>query len=228
MKRPLTSPSTISCALLLLCSFDTSQESSDLNLKQANPYDVIIVPGVPFEEPRMRSILKARILWAKYLFERGITKNIIFSGGSVYTPFVESKVMKIYADSLGIPSKNTFSEEEAEHSTENVFYSVQMAQELGFKSIALATDPYQAKFLKSFIKKKFVHVDFVTIQFKKINMKSRWPVIDPETAFAENFVSIKKRENGLKRIRGSMGKNILYNKKDSSIYSRRVPVLVKN
>lgn len=226
MKRSLTTPTFVGCIFILLCSFDKQEkESTDLNEEQENPYDVIIVPGVPFQEPSMKMVLKARILWAKYLFERGIAKNIIFSGGTVYTPYVESKVMKIYADSLGIPSKNTFSEEEAEHSTENVFYSVQMAKDLGFKRIALATDPYQACLLKGYVKKKFPGVELITIIYKKIDMHSEWPEIDAESAYAENFVSLAKRENKIKRMKGTMGMNIIDQAKDSAIVYRRVPIV---
>lgn len=228
MKRSLSTPAFISCAFFILCGFDkTKKDSNDLKDKIANPYDVIIVPGVPYQEPSLKSVLKSRILWAKYLFERGITKNIIFSGASVYTPYIESKVMKIYADSLGIPAENTFAEDEAEHSTENVFYSVQMARDLGFKRIGLATDHFQAILLNGYIKKKFPDVEIITIQYKKINMKSSLPEIDAETAYAEHFVSLVARENKLKRFKGTMGKNIIENKKDSSYY-KRVPVLVKN
>ena len=229
MKRTLSTPAFISCALFMLCSYDkTKKESNDLNDQQANPYDVIIVPGVPYLEPSLKTVLKARILWAKYLFDRGITKNIIFSGASVYTPYIESKVMKIYADSLGIPSNNTFAEEEAEHSTENVFYSVLLARELGFKRIAVATDAYQALLIKSYMKKKFPDIELIPIAYKKINMRSKWPVIDAETAYAENFVSLAKRENKIKRFKGTMGMNVFENKKDSSAFSRKVPGIVKN
>ncbi len=229
MKRSLKTPAFLSCALFLLCSYDkTKKESNELNDKIDNPYDVIIVPGVPYQEPSLKSVLKARLLWAKYLFERGITKNIIFSGSAVYTPYTEGKVMKIYADSLGIPFENTFAEEEAEHSTENIFYSVKMARELGFKRIALATDYYQAVLLRGYIKKKFPDVEIIPISYKKINMKADWPEIDAESAYADLFVSIIDRENRFKRFKGTMGKNIVGNEKDSSVYSRKVPVLVKN
>ncbi len=226
MKRSLSTPTFLGCAFIMLCSYDKSnKEINDFNEETANPYDVIIVPGVPFQEPSMKMVLKARILWAKYLYERGVAKNIIFSGASVYTPYVESKVMKIYADSLGIPSENTFSEEEAEHSTENIFYSVQMAKELGFKRIALATDHYQAYLLQGYIKKKFPGVAIITIGYKKINMNAKWPEIDAESAYAENFVSLAKRENKIKRFKGTMGMNIIDYKKDSSIAYRRVPIV---
>ncbi|HEY0029922.1 MAG TPA: YdcF family protein [Bacteroidia bacterium] len=228
MKRSLSAPTFLGCAFLLLCSYDkANKESIDLNEEAANPYDVIIVPGVPYQEPSMKTILKMRILWAKYLYERGITKNIIFSGSSVYTPFVEGKIMKIYADSLGIPSEHTFSEEEAEHSTENIYYSVQLAREHGFKRIAVATDQYQALLIGSYIRKFFPEVKILTIDYNKINLKASWPIIDDSSAYADNFVSLVKRESRFKRFKGTMGKNIIYNEKDSSVYNRRVPVLAK-
>lgn len=226
MKRSLSTHTFLGCAFIMLCSYDKlNKEINDFNEETATPYDVIIVPGVPFQEPSMKMVLKARILWAKYLYERGIAKNIIFSGASVYTPYIESKVMRIYADSLGIPSENTFSEEEAEHSTENVFYSVQMAKDLGFKRIALATDHYQAYLLKGYIKKKFPGVEIITISYKNINMKAYWPEIDAESAYAENFVSLAKRENKIKRFKGTMGMNVIDNGKDSSIVYGRIPIV---
>ncbi|MCX6296790.1 MAG: YdcF family protein [Bacteroidetes bacterium] len=228
MKCSLSTPAVISCAIVLLCSFNkTAKESEDLNKELSNPYDVIIVPGVPYQKRSMKMVLKARILWAKYLFERGITKNIIFSGASVYTPYVESKVMKIYADSLGLPTKNIFCEEEAEHSTENVFYSVQLAKEQGFKRIGLATDPYQALLLGRYIKNSFPEIEIITIKYENIDMKSKWPEINAESAFSESFVSLVKRENRFKRLKGTMGMNIIDNKKDSSIFFRRVPLFAK-
>jgi uncharacterized SAM-binding protein YcdF (DUF218 family) len=213
MKRSLSTPAFLSCAFILLCSYDKSKKDA-LSEKQSNPYDVIIVPGVPYQDPSLKTILKARMLWAKYLFNRGITKNIIFSGAAVYTPYVEGKVMKIYADSLGIPSKNTFVEDEAEHSTENIYYSVKMAREKGFKRIALATDHYQAFLLRGYIKKKFPDVELITLEYQHINLKSRWPEIDAEPAYANLFVSITERENRVKRFMGTMGKNIAEEQND--------------
>lgn len=225
MKRSLSTP-FFGCAVFLLCSYDKpSKESKDLNEEASNPYDVIIVPGVPYKVASMKTVLKARILWAKYLYERGIAKNIIFSGSSVYTPYVEGKVMRIYADSLGIPSENTFSETQAEHSTENIFYSLQMAKELGFKRIAVATDTYQAILIRSFMKKTCPEIKIITIVYNKINMNASWPEIDATSANAEDFVSLVKRENRFKRLKGTMGKNINYNEKDSSSFTRRVPYL---
>jgi uncharacterized SAM-binding protein YcdF (DUF218 family) len=133
----------------------------------------------------------------------------------------------MYADSLGIPSAHTFSEEEAEHSTENVFYSVRMAREMGFKRIALATDHYQAFLLGKYMKKRFPDVTILPIAYKHINIRSEWPVIADTTAFSDYFVSLVKRENRVKRLKGTMGMNVVYNEKDSSVMYRRVPVVVR-
>ena len=97
--------------------------------------------------------MKGRVYWSKYLYDKGITKNVIYSGSAVYTPYVEGKIMALYAIALGIPEENVFSETMAEHSTENVYYSYKLARKLGFERIALATDQFQAKMLKRFTKK---------------------------------------------------------------------------
>jgi uncharacterized SAM-binding protein YcdF (DUF218 family) len=228
MKRSLSTTAMLGCTFFFLSShIKGKKEPLDLNREAKNPYDVIIVPGVPYQVASMETVLKARIFWAKYLYDRGITRNIIFSGSSVYTPFVEGKIMKMYADSLGIPPGHTFTEEEAEHSTENVFYSVRMAHEMGYKRIALATDHYQAFLLGKFMKKHFPDVTVLTIAYKHINIRAEWPKIADTAAFSDYFVSLPKRENHLKRLKGTMGMNIIYNEKDSSTIWRRVPFAVR-
>src|SRR3954462_10051264 len=87
------------------------------------PYDVIIVPGVPLNNGKWDRVMKGRVYWSKYLFDKGIAKNVMYSGNSVYSPYYEAEVMKLYALSLGIPGEHIFCEKKAEHSTENVFYS---------------------------------------------------------------------------------------------------------
>jgi uncharacterized SAM-binding protein YcdF (DUF218 family) len=221
--RKLSAPAFISCALTVLCSYDHP------HIKKAQPekkkkYDVIIVPGVPYSEPSMKFVLKARILWAKYLYDHKIASNIIFSGASVYTPYVEGEIMKIYADSLGIPAEHTFSETQAEHSTENIYYSVLMARKLGFKNIAVATDQYQAVILSRFIKKNCPDVEILPIDYDKIDLiMSKWPAIDASPACQDNFVALTQRQDRAERFRGTLGKNISFNQNDSTYENSRTP-----
>ena len=64
------------------------------------PFDAIIVPGVPFVDSTWQRTMKLRVYWAKYLWDRGMTKNIIFSGGAVYTKYLECKIMKLVYKSI--------------------------------------------------------------------------------------------------------------------------------
>ncbi|MCW3105416.1 MAG: YdcF family protein [Bacteroidetes bacterium] len=225
--RRFSTPAFLSCAITFLCSYvhphDKQKEKKE---KENDTYDVIIVPGVPYEDPAMKLILKSRILWAKYLYETKTARNIIFSGSSVYTPYVEGHIMRIYADSLRIPSKHTFSETQAEHSTENIYYSVLMARRLGFKKIAVATDQYQAVILNLYIRKNFPEVEILPIDYEKINLfTAYWPEIDETPAFVENFVSLVKRENQGKRFKGTLGRNVNDPANDSTYENTRTPLI---
>lgn len=191
------------------CSFKRYAEKSYLRAKKEKPYDVIIVPGVPYEKENTTSVMLMRILWAKHLYDSGYTRNVIFSGAAVYSPYVEGIAMKIIADSLGIPADHTFTETEAEHSTENIYYSWKLAKNMGYKKIALATDPFQSRMLRSFINKFCPGVSSVPIVFDKIDMEATpLPPINFDSAFRREFVSIMEREGFWQRLRGTMGRRI--------------------
>jgi hypothetical protein len=156
--------------------------------------------------------MKARVYWSKYLYERGMAKNIMYSGSSVYSPYYEAEIMALYAQALGIPQKSIFTETRAEHSTENIYYSYRKAKLLGFKKIALASDPFQTKLLRRYTRKrvsrevKLIPIVIDTLRMMEPQMTD--PVIDYRQAFNKNFVSILKRENFWKRLRGTRGRNV--------------------
>jgi hypothetical protein len=196
------------------CTFSRYANKSYEYAEKMKPFDAIIVPGLPYDGENTSSVLEMRMLWAKYLYDYGFTRNIIFSGSAVYTPFVESIAMKVMSDSMGIPSNFTFSETEAEHSTENVYYSWKMAQGLGFKKVALATDPFQAVMLRSFVRKHTPGVEIVPVVFDKIDMDNfSLPQIDTTSSFRRDFVSIKEREGFFERLRYTLGKRVKEEKK---------------
>jgi len=195
--------------LLTHCSFSHYAKKSYEKAAVEKPFDVIIVPGVPYEKENTTQVMKMRIYWAKLLYDSGFTKNIIFSGSAVYSPYVESIAMRIIADTLGIPAEHMFSETTAEHSTENVYYSWKMAKELGFEKIALATDPFQSRLLRSFTKKYCPGVKAIPVVFDRIQIDDApLPVIDASSALQEGFVSIKKRESFWQRFSGTLGKRV--------------------
>lgn len=179
---------------------------------QDKSYDIIIVPGVPFENGKWSDTMKTRVYWSKYLYDCGIAKNIMYSGGAVYSPYYEAKIMALYGVALGIPKQNIFTEIKAEHSTENIYYSYKKAMKLGFRKIALATDPFQAKMVRKFISKKMKadipSIPIVYDTLRALPSKMYDPEIDFELAFNEGFISIKEREGFWKRLNGTRGNNI--------------------
>lgn len=204
--------SIISSTILQCCSFSEKTTRRLLAESRNEIYDVIIVPGVPFENSQWSRTMKARVYWSKYLYERGIARNIMYSGSAVYTPYYEAQIMALYAKAIGIPEDHIYIETKAEHSTENIYYSYRKAKLLGFNKIALASDPFQTKLLKRFTRKRVSpDVRLIPIVFdtlKKMEPDMTNPVIDHQQAFKKEFISIIKRENFWKRLRGTRGANL--------------------
>jgi len=179
--------------------------------KRSQPYDVIIVPGVPYQDSSLSSIMTFRIRWAKHLYDAGLTKNVIFSGGAVYTPYVEGKIMAMMAEKIGLPKEHIFVEDKAEHSTENLYYSYLLAKKLGFGNIAVASDQYQT-FLLSEVHERFKIYNIGFLPMKNSFMRNpdnKVPInIDPGPAFVQNFVAITTRQSFAERFRGTRGKYV--------------------
>lgn len=175
------------------------------------PFDVVVVPGVPFDTA-WSDVMRARVIWSYHLYKKGIAKNVIYSGSAVYSPYVEARIMALYAIELGIPAENVFTEEKAEHSTENIYYSYYLSKDLGFERVALATDPFQNAMLKSFVKSQKLDVTHVPANFDTVRtLYSDVRVsINPSWARVNEFVALPERESFWKRLRGTMGKNLKY------------------
>lgn len=191
--------------------FTPSSSKMFARAQKMAPYDAIIVPGVPYDSSigKWSDVMKIRVYWSHYLYTHGIAKNIIYSGSAVYTPFVEGKIMAMYAEQLGIPKENIFIDSNAEHSTENLYYSYYLAQKQGFTKIAVATDPFQAYMLRKFPKKVSITMDFIPIVFKTLGaLELKDLEIDCQSARMCDFVALPERESFWKRMQGTMGKNI--------------------
>lgn len=222
MKRQLVKPMnylvmlTVSI-LLTACSFSSRTSKRILTESLNKEYEIIVVPGVPFENGKWSRIMKARVYWSKYLYDLGIAQNIMYSGSAVYSPYYEAEIMAMYAEAIGIPREHIFTETMAEHSTENIYYSYQKATLLGFDTIALASDPFQTKMLSKFIHKKidpsiaFLPIVFDTLRAMEPIMVD--PEIEYESALKANFVSLSERESFRERFRGTRGLAI-----DTSLY----------
>ena len=80
--------------------------------------------------------------------------------------------------------------------------------------MALATDPFQSKMLRFFVKKKLgKDVGLIPILYDTLSTIDHLnPIIDPSSAYVKDFISIEDRESGWKRFKGTRGKNIDYKK----------------
>lgn len=181
--------------------------------KDEAPFDVIIVPGYPHNGEKWDSVMMARVYWAKYLYEKKLTKNIIFSGSAVYTPYPEGDVMKAYAEALGIPPKHVFAETRAEHSVENVYYSILLGKDKGFKKFALATDPYQNYFMKQVYGGTIDFLYYLPFHYDILEtLEMPEPKVNLQTLKKDDFTPLPEREGTLERWRGTLGRRVDFDK----------------
>lgn len=188
-----------------------SQKKCEQYYKEAakTTYDIVIVPGIPYNGIKWDSIMKGRVYWAKHLYDNNITKRIMFSGGAVYSKFYEAKIMALYAKKLGIPDSAIYVETKAEHTVENVYYSYQKAKNLGFNNIALASDPFQCKAMRNFIQNNFDSMALIPFVIRILGDGYKPDVqIEDSAAVKPDFVSLNKRESFFKRRKGTKGRNI--------------------
>ncbi len=200
------------------CAFSPKVCNGLLEKAGTTTYDIIVVPGVPFEDGKWSFTMKERVCWSKYLYDRGIARNVMYSGAAVYSPYREGEIMALYAEKIGIPKEHIYTETRAEHSTENMYYSYKKARMLGFHRIALASDPFQTKMLRRFAKKivdpEIGLIPVVADTVLAVESKIADPQIDYQKAYVKDFVSIMDREGFFKRWRGTRGLDI-----DTTAYS---------
>jgi uncharacterized SAM-binding protein YcdF (DUF218 family) len=197
------------CVLLLLQSCGAFTDVTYQRAKKRGPYDAIIVPGFPYEKrPDLNIIYKVRIFWAYHLYQKGIAKNIVFSGSAVHTPYVEARIMAEFAKQMGIPEEHIFVEDSAEHSTENLFYGLALCHRLGFTKVAVATDPFQSGMIAFLTNRDKLPVDFIPAMVETVAVKY-WKTfqfnINDKAAFREDFVPLVERKDKAERKKGTQG-----------------------
>jgi uncharacterized SAM-binding protein YcdF (DUF218 family) len=162
----------------------------------------------------MNAIHKMRLHWAVELYNSGIAKNIIVSGGAVHTPFIEAKIYALYLEAMGVDSLDIHIEARAEHSLENVYYGMELAKKLGFSSVAVATDLFQSGMLHVLGKRHNLKIDYMPAKIGFI-ISEKWKSyegdIDYMQAYVQGFIPLKKRENRSTRLEGTRGRIFISN-----------------
>lgn len=190
MRFVLVILSGIAMVMTESCSLASKIERTTAKNLSKGPYDAIIVPGYPYRDAKYPELFITRLYYAKELYDKGYARNIIFSGAAAHTPYVEGILMKTFADSLGIPAEHTFSETEALHSNQNAHLGYKKARQLGFKKVAIATDPYQFSYmllLRGLFAPKTRLLAFTP---DRMGFYIRpLPVVDTTTAYIKDFVN---------------------------------------
>lgn len=107
--------------------------------------DVVIVPGCPAEpDGRLSECQWRRALWAAHLYEEGLARHFITSGGAAHTPYVEATAIAAGMQALGVPAEVVFRETQALHTDQNAGYALALADALGFRTVGVASDPGHA------------------------------------------------------------------------------------
>jgi uncharacterized SAM-binding protein YcdF (DUF218 family) len=133
------------------------------------------------------------------------------SGSSVYSPYIEAQIMKLYAIQLGIPEEDIIVEDKAEHSTENIWYSYKLAKKLGLEKLALATDPFQTRMTYSFGKKRLKDLQYLPVLFDTLMTLPHDSLhINYKPYRIENFIPITEKQSFWHRMKGTWGLNIKF------------------
>lgn len=106
----------------------------------ATRFDAVIVPGCPSEDDGSLSPCQmSRAVWAAILWQRGLAGAFITSGAAVHSPYVEADALATAMAALGVPADRIWIEPNALHTDENMYYSLQIARALGFRTLAVAS-----------------------------------------------------------------------------------------
>lgn len=179
-------------------------------IKDIQPIDIAIVPGLPLYYGQCDTLLKTRLLWSEFLIKKGYVKNVLYSGSAVYSPWVEGSSMALLAKQLGIDTTHILIDTLAEHSTENLYFGYVMAKAKGYKTIAVATDPFQCAMLSKFAKKNFnEEIYFLPVIYDSIRPQMSVVLqMDTNLTKRKSFTSIEQRQGYKDRMKGTRGKKI--------------------
>jgi len=131
--------------------------------------DLIIVLGNPVNnDGTIGETQKSRVEVGIDLYKKGLAKKILFTGGAAVNQFIESEVMKQFAISSGVPSKDVLTETRSINTIQNAFYSNQILQNESVDSIILVTSAYHTLRSKHIFKEYGYHIQTCAVSYPKI------------------------------------------------------------
>lgn len=171
------------------------------------PFDAVIVPGCPSEEDgRVSACQWERAIWAAELVSAGSAREVILTGGAVYTPYVEAEGLAAAMISLGVPAERLHLEPLARHTDENAGFALELARELGFERLAVASVPVHAVLMDEMMLRWGVDVVGIPVDraFVRARMKTARPDVRTKPVEGwESFEVVNARREEAGERRGS-------------------------
>ena len=151
---------------------------------EGTPFDAVIVPGCPSEaDGRVSACQWERAIWAAELVLAGSAREAILTGGAVYTPYVEAEGLAAAMVALGVPAERLHLEPSARHTDENAGFALELADELGFERLAVASVPVHAVLMDEMMLRW--GVDVVAIPLDRGLVRERMRATRPELRTAQ-------------------------------------------
>ncbi|MFA9558292.1 YdcF family protein [Evansella sp. AB-rgal1] len=148
MKKLLIVLIACSLGLFIMVGYIVYQYNSILKVGKTvepTPADVIIVLGAGVWENGPSPALKARLDRALEVYDEGLAKNFILTGGLGTFPPTEAEAMKEYLLNFGVPEEHMFLESLATNTEENLNNSKEIMDEEGWESAIIVTDVFHIK-----------------------------------------------------------------------------------
>lgn len=109
----------------------------------AAPADVLVVLGARVEADGFASgTLQARVEHAVKLYEQGLAKHLVFSGGVGDFGDSEASVARALAIKRGVPASACVLEENSHSTRQNAEFSADVLRKNGWLRVVVVTDPY--------------------------------------------------------------------------------------
>lgn len=108
--------------------------------------DVAIVLGAATNDEQVSPVFRERINHALYLYEQGLVKKLIFTGGyGKWQSKSDSRIAKEYAVKNGVPSSAILIEESSRYTVQNLLESKRIMDSLDYRTALIVSDPLHMK-----------------------------------------------------------------------------------
>jgi uncharacterized SAM-binding protein YcdF (DUF218 family) len=106
------------------------------------PADAAVVLGATVYRNRPSPVFRERINHAIHLYQQGIVKNIIFTGGLAGNDeLAEAEAAREYAIAQGVPAERIFTETESSNTCLNLLGAKRIMKENGMDQVLIVSDP---------------------------------------------------------------------------------------